>query len=59
MAAKRMHACPHCPRGVIVRDVPAGFVDWLLKIFTGRRPSRCLDCGRRFYERPVRRPVIS
>jgi len=46
MAAKRVHACPQCPRGIIVRDVPAGFVERLLKIFTGRRPYRCLDCGR-------------
>ena len=54
MARKRLHACPTCPRGIIVRDVPGTLFERVLKLLTGRRPYRCLDCGRRFFERPVR-----
>ena len=55
MARKRVHACRTCPRGIIVRDAPQTLFERILKLVTGRRPYRCLECGRRFFERPVRR----
>ena len=53
-SAKRLHACPHCRTAPVVRDLIAGWREQLWKTLTGRRPYRCLDCGRRFFERPIR-----
>ena len=54
-ARKRVHPCRHCRNDApVVRDMVLGWREQLLKAVTGRRPYRCLDCGRRFFERPVR-----
>jgi len=50
----RKHACRRCPNAPVVRDVIAGWREQCLKLLTGRRPYRCLDCGRRFFDRPIR-----
>jgi DNA-directed RNA polymerase subunit RPC12/RpoP len=51
---KRMHACRHCPSAPVVRDVVSGWREQWMRALTGRRPYRCLDCGRRFFDRPIR-----
>ena len=51
---KRTHMCRQCARAPVVRDMTTGWREQWLRILTGRRPYRCLDCGRRFFERPVR-----
>jgi hypothetical protein len=51
---QRLHPCSRCPNAPVVRDMVLGWREQLLRVLTGRRPYRCLDCGRRFFERPVR-----
>ena len=53
----RQHACRRCPNAPVVRDVVSGWREQALKLLTRRRPYRCLDCGRRFFERPIRNPA--
>ena len=48
----RGHRCHACGSALIHREVPSGPIErWLLPL-VGRRPYQCLDCGRRFWDRP-------
>ena len=53
-ARKRTHPCRHCARSLVVRDLTTGWLEQWRRALTGRRPYRCLDCGRRFFDRPMR-----
>lgn len=48
-----VHRCPDCGGGFAQRRTPRGQVERLRAALTGRRPYRCLQCGRRFYDRPA------
>ena len=50
---KRLHVCRHCPNAPVVRDIIGGWREQWLKVLTRRRPYRCLECGRRFFDRPL------
>jgi hypothetical protein len=54
---KRTHVCRHCRKAPVVRDTTAGWREHVWRLLTGRRPYRCLDCGRRFFDRPLRNPA--
>jgi hypothetical protein len=47
------HRCPDCGAGYAERRTPRSLVERLRAALTGQRPYRCLQCGRRFYDRPV------
>jgi len=50
--APRGHRCQACGSALVHREVPVGPVErWVLPLL-GRRPYQCLDCGRRFWDRP-------
>jgi len=48
-----VHRCPGCGAGHAERRTPRGRVERLRAALTGRRPYRCLQCGRRFHDRPA------
>jgi hypothetical protein len=48
-----VHRCPGCGAGRAERRTPRSGVERLRATLTGRRPYRCLGCGRRFYDRPA------
>lgn len=47
------HRCPDCGAGRAERRTPRSPVERPRAALTGRRPYRCLRCGRRFYDRPA------
>jgi hypothetical protein len=49
------HRCPGCGAGHAERRTPRSFLERAATALTGHRPYRCLDCGRRFYDRPLER----
>jgi len=49
-----VHRCPDCGGSFAERRTPRGQTERLRVALTGRRPYRCLQCGRRFYDRPAR-----
>jgi hypothetical protein len=48
-----VHRCPECGGGDAERRTPRSTTERLRAAFTGRRPYRCLQCGRRFHDRPA------
>jgi DNA-directed RNA polymerase subunit RPC12/RpoP len=50
-----VHRCPDCGGGFAERRTPRGSTERLRAALTGRRPYRCLQCGRRFHDRPANR----
>ena len=51
--AERQHACAQCRSASVLRDLRRrGIERWLLAL-VGHRPYRCLDCGHRFFDRPL------
>lgn len=48
------HRCPDCGAGYAERRSPRSPTERLRVALSGRRPYRCLQCGRRFYDRPTR-----
>ncbi|PYN60712.1 MAG: hypothetical protein DMD90_25575 [Candidatus Rokuibacteriota bacterium] len=50
--AGRSHRCQACGSALVHRELSVGLVErWVLPLL-GRRPYQCLDCGRRFWDRP-------
>ena len=49
-----VHRCPDCGAGYAERRSPRSQTERLRVALTGRRPYRCLQCARRFYDRPTR-----
>jgi hypothetical protein len=50
--AGRSHRCRACGSALVHRELSVGLVErWVLPLL-GRRPYQCLDCGRRFWDRP-------
>jgi hypothetical protein len=48
-----VHRCSDCGGGFAERRTPRGPTERLRAALTGRRPYRCLQCGRRFHDRPA------
>jgi hypothetical protein len=48
-----VHRCPGCGAGHAERRTPRSLLERAAVSLTGHRPYRCLDCGRRFYDRPM------
>ena len=48
-----VHRCPDCGARYAERRTPRSRAEKLLVALTGRRPYRCLQCDRRFYDRPA------
>jgi len=49
----RFHQCPHCGSDLVRRDHRKGlFERWALRLL-GTRPYHCVECGRRFWDRPL------
>ena len=46
------HRCPRCGAGHAERRTPRTLLERAAVALTGHRPYRCLDCGRRFHDRP-------
>ena len=46
------HICPKCGSAAIDRVRRTGVLDHLVRLLFGWRVYRCVDCGRRFYDRP-------
>lgn len=49
------HRCPFCGARHAERRTPKTYFERLDVKITGRRPYRCLDCGRRFPDHPYHR----
>lgn len=55
---RRRHRCPSCGSGSILRDAGSSrSLGRALLRLVRRRAYLCLDCGRRFYDRPVSRDI--
>lgn len=54
--ARRFHRCPSCLRGSVIRDARSNRrLERALLRLIRRRAYVCLDCGSRFYDRPISR----
>jgi hypothetical protein len=49
------HQCPGCASEHVGSVRRRGILDHLARLFFGWRVYGCLSCGRRFYDRRVRR----
>ncbi|MBI4593354.1 MAG: hypothetical protein HY728_04005 [Candidatus Rokubacteria bacterium] len=47
----RQRGGPHCASPLIHRELPVDWFERWAQPLGGWRPSRCLDCGRRFHYR--------
>jgi DNA-directed RNA polymerase subunit RPC12/RpoP len=54
-AGEASHRCPRCGARHAERRTPRTLLERAGLTLLGRRPYRCLDCGRRFGDRPLAR----
>ena len=52
-AMTRKHVCPKCQSKAISRTPHEDFLERLILIVRRKQVYRCLDCDKRFYDRPL------
>ena len=49
----RKHVCPECGSKAIEREPPADVLERLILMLRRKQVYRCIDCDRRFSDRPL------
>gem|GEM_PF-3894651 len=52
-----MHMCPSCNSSYVGNSSRFDMSDFLVRLFTLKRPYRCLECWQRFYDYRSATPV--